>query len=65
MHAIEVTLERIDAQRPEAAEWSEPGVDLHERFRPNPVKPPLCIDTGLDKTSISQDPQVFGHGRLR
>jgi hypothetical protein len=30
MHAIEVTLERVDMSRPEAAELIEPRIHFHE-----------------------------------
>src|SRR5258708_2129252 len=41
IHTVEVTLERVDVDRPEAAERSEPGVYLHEWLGPDPVKTPL------------------------
>jgi hypothetical protein len=44
MHAIEVTFERIDVDRPEAAERREPNVYFLERLRPDALKTPLRID---------------------
>src|SRR5689334_21081611 len=33
MHPIQMTLQSVDVDRPEAAKWREPGVDLHEGLR--------------------------------
>ena len=35
--------ERVDVGGPKAPEGIEPGIDLHERFRPDPVDAPLCV----------------------
>ncbi|HSS06476.1 MAG TPA: hypothetical protein VLK83_04980 [Rhodanobacteraceae bacterium] len=58
-------LEGVDVGGPEAAERSEPRVELHQRLRPNPVKTPLRINPRLDETRLAQHPQVLGNRRLR
>ena len=65
MHTVEVTLERVDVDRPEAAERSEPGVYLHEWLGPDPVKTPLRINARLHEACLAQHPQVFGNRGLR
>jgi len=59
-----MTLERIDVRRPEAPELSEPGINLHEGLRSDPVQTPLRIDSRLDESCLPQDPQVLGNRRL-
>jgi hypothetical protein len=65
IHTIEVTLKRVDVHRPEAAEWSEPSVYLHEWLGPDPIKTPLRIDARLHEAGLTQHPQMFGNRRLR
>jgi hypothetical protein len=44
-----MAFKRIHVGRPEAPEGSEPGIDLHERFRPDPIDAPLGFDARLDE----------------
>jgi hypothetical protein len=64
IHTIEVALESIDVDRPEATEWSEPGIHLHEWLGPDPVKTPLCINARLHEACLTQYPQVLGNRGL-
>jgi hypothetical protein len=53
IHTIEVTLERVDVHRPEAAEWSEPSVYLHKWLGPDSIKAPLRIDARLHEAGLA------------
>ena len=65
IHPIEVAFESIDVSRPEPAELIQPGIQLLERFRFQPVEPALCVHRGFDETGLAQHSQVLGYGRLR
>jgi len=65
IHAIKVAFESIYVSGPESAELSQPGVQLLEWFRPQPVETALCIHRGFHETGVAQHTQVLGHGRLR
>ena len=65
LHAIEVAFERIDVRGPEPPELIQPGIDLLERLRPQPVEAALCIHRGFHEPGLAQHAQVLGHGRLR
>ncbi len=64
MHAIQVTLERIDVRLPQAAEGQEPRVYFHEWLGPEPIEAPLRIDARLHEARLTQNSQVFRHRRL-
>jgi len=49
-----MAFERINVGRPEAPERSEPGVDLHERLRPDPIDAPLAFDARLHEACLAQ-----------
>jgi hypothetical protein len=63
-HAIEVAFESVDVGGPKAPERSEPRVEFHERFRLDPVDPPLRVHSGLHKAGVSEHPEVLGDRRL-
>ncbi len=65
IHPIKVAFESIQMNRPEPAELSQPGIDLLQPFRFQPVETPLRVHRGFHETGIAQHPQVLGHGRLR
>jgi len=65
MHAVEVAFESIDVSGPEAAELSEPLIDLLERLWFQPVEAALAVDCRFDETGVAQHAQVLGDGRLR
>jgi hypothetical protein len=65
IHAIEVAFESIYVSGPEAAELSQPGVQLLKRFGVQPVETALCVYRRFYETSVAQHSQVLGHGRLR
>jgi hypothetical protein len=44
--------------------WLEPRVELHQRFRTEPVEPPLSIPANLDQPSVAQHLEVTRHARL-
>jgi hypothetical protein len=60
-----MALERINVRHPKMSKMREPGVDLHEGLRPNPIDATLGFDACLDEACLTQDAQVLGHGRLR
>lgn len=60
-----MAFESIHVGRPEPAEWSQPCVDLLQRFRLHPVEAPLCIHGRFHEPGITQHAQVLRHGRLR
>ncbi len=64
MHAIQVTLERIDVRLPQAAEGQQPRVYFHEWLGPEPIEAPLRIDARLHEARLTQNSQVFRHRRL-
>ena len=65
LDTIEVAFESIYVGGPEAAELSQPGIDLLKWFRLQPVETALCVHRRFDETGIAQHAQVLGHGRLR
>jgi len=54
-----VAFESIQVSGPEPAEWSEPGIDLLEWFRFQPVETALSVNSGFDETGLAQDSQVL------
>lgn len=54
-----MAFKRVDVDRPELAERSEPGVYLHQRFRFDPIEPPLCVNARLDESGLPKDPEVL------
>ena len=65
IHSIQVAFESVDVSGPEAAELGEPGIDLLEWSRFQPVETSLSVHRGFNKTGIAQHAQVLGDGRLR
>jgi len=59
-----VTLERIESASPLRSIWLQPRVEFHQRFRPQPIDPPLCITTHLDQPGIAQHLEMARHPRL-
>ena len=59
-----MVLERVDVLRPEAPERGEPGIELLERLRPQPVEPSLRLDPRFDEPCVSQHAEVLGDRRL-
>ncbi len=51
--------ESIHMTGPEAAERSEPGLELLKGFRSQPVKTTLCVHRGFHETSLAQHAQVL------
>jgi hypothetical protein len=51
-----MALERIHVRGPEPPELSEPGIDLDQRFRSEPVETALCGHHGLHETGLAQHP---------
>ena len=60
-----MTFECIEVCGPELTEWSEPSVDLHQRFWADAVQAPLRIDARFDESRFAQDPKVFRYRGLR
>jgi hypothetical protein len=59
IHAVEVALESIQVSGPESPERSQPGIDLLEWFRFQPVEAALCVHRGFYETGLSQHSQVL------
>ena len=59
VHAVEVAFESIYVRGPEAAELSEPGVQLLKWFRFESVETSLCVHRGFHETGVAQHSQVF------
>ena len=47
-----MAFEFVDVSRPEASERHQPGVNLHERLGPEPIDPPLGLDTRIHEAGI-------------
>ena len=65
IRSIKVAFESIYVSGPEAAELSQPGINLLKWFGFQPVETALCGHCGFYETSLAQHSQVLGHGRLR
>jgi len=65
MHAVEVAFERIDVSGPEPTERSQPGFDLLQRLRFQPVETALRVDGRFHDPGFPQHPQMLRHRRLR
>ncbi len=63
-HAVEVAFESIYVSGPEAAELSQPDIQLLQWFRFESVETALCVHPGFHKTGLAQDAQVLGDGGL-
>ena len=57
---VEVAFESIHMSGPEAAERSQPGIDLLEGFGPQPVETALRVHPRLHETCLAQHAQVLG-----
>jgi len=62
--AVEVVLKRIDVPGPEAAEGSQPGIDLLEGLGTEAVEAALRVDGGFDEAGLAEHAQVLGDGGL-
>ena len=59
IHTVEVAFESIQVSRPEAAELGQPGIDLLQWSRFQPVETALCVHRGFHETGLAQNPQVL------
>jgi hypothetical protein len=59
IHAVEVAFESIYVSGPEAAELSQPRVDLLKWFRLQPVETALRVHRGFHETGVTQHSQVL------
>jgi hypothetical protein len=59
IHAVKVAFESIYVSGPEAAELSQPGIDLLKRFWFQPVETALCVHRGFHETGLAQHAQVL------
>src|SRR3954467_15900567 len=59
MSLVEMTLERVEMNRPETAERSKPRVDLHERLRFDAIDAPLRVDARLDEAGVTKHAQML------
>ena len=60
-----MAFERTHVRGPEAPEGNEPFVELHERLWSQSINASLRVNARLNKSRLSQHPQVFGRRRLR
>jgi hypothetical protein len=65
IHSIKVAFKSIDVNRPEAAELSQPVIQLLKWFGFQPVEAALCVYRGFHKPGIPQHTQMLGHSGLR
>src|SRR6185436_15791663 len=56
--------ELVEVRRPELPVGSEPGVQIGERLRADPVEAALRVDARLDEACVLQHAQVLRHRRL-
>src|SRR6516162_9172642 len=56
--------QRVEPRRPQPPVGLEPFVDRPQRLGPDPVDPPLRVDSRLDQPRVAQHPEVLGHRRL-
>jgi len=61
---VQVTLESVQAADPHGPVWLQPGIELAQRLRPNPINPPLRVDPRFNETALAQDAQMLRHSRL-
>ena len=59
IHSIKVAFKSIDVNRPEAAELSQPVIQLLKWFGFQPVEAALCVHRGFYETGLSQHSQVL------
>jgi hypothetical protein len=59
--ASQVPLERIKPRCPLRSIRLEPGVELHQRLRTEPVQPPLSIPPDLHQPGVAQHFEVTRH----
>ena len=60
-----MALERIQVRGPEPAERRQPGIQLLQWRRSQPVETALRVHGGLHEAGLAQHAQVLRHGRLR
>src|SRR5262252_6700065 len=60
-----MALERVHVRAPEPAERNQPGGNLLQRLRFQPVEAALRVHAGLHETGVAQYAQVLRHRRLR
>lgn len=65
MQTIEMPLERIQMNGPQAPERGEPRVHFLQRFRFHAIDAPLRVHGRLDEAGLPQHAQVLRHARLR
>ena len=65
IRSIKVAFESIYVSGPEAAELSQPGINLLKWFGVQPVETALCGHRGFYETGLAQHSQVLGHRWLR
>jgi len=59
MYSVQVAFERIDVRGPEPAERRQPGIELLQGFRFQPIETALCVHGGLHETGLAQHPQML------
>src|SRR5438874_11233339 len=63
-HRVEVSLEPVQALRPQTSIGLQPLVKLAERLRADPVDAALRLGPDGDQPGLAQHPQVLRDGRL-
>ena len=58
-HTVKVAFESIHVSRPEAAELSQPGIDLLKWFRLQPVEAALRVHRGFHESGLAQHSQML------
>jgi hypothetical protein len=58
-HVLKVSFEAVESLIPELPVRLDPGVDLAEAFRPQPVHAPLRVDADVDEARIAEHAEVL------
>jgi len=63
-HHVEMPFQRIEVAVPEPAVRGQPGVDLRQRLRAQPVPPALGVLADLDQPRLAEHLEMLRHRRL-
>ena len=61
---VQMATERVEPARPELAIGLEPGLELEQRRRVQPIDTALGADAGSDQARITQHLEMLRHARL-
>src|SRR5690606_30094780 len=61
---LQVSFEAVEGSLPQTSIRSQPGVDLGQRLRPEPIQAELGASPHVDESRLAEDPEVLGDGGL-